>query len=485
MTENTKIKRRTPSLYFGLIMSILFGIVVATAVYLFLRVGSNFLIDRYYVTSEKRQERRDDYLGKFQEWATENDMSSDDTEMLAKWANEHPYVYMLIYKDDQLFFSSDMKDEETDATEPSPDEVEDGTDSQEKPTLQPWLEFLGFSSLVEYEENKEKLIAEAEANGHKVITLSDGDVFAAVTEFTHELYYDVVNVAAFVAAALALMAVLIAYMRSIISKIKRLETDVTIVSHYDMNHKIVGEGEDEIGRLSQNVETMRNFLIENIKREREAMSANTELVASVSHDLRTPLTVLLGYIDMMKSRVGDDEVMKNYIAASENTAMRLKSLSDGMFKYALAFGNTEELVELEEYDAPTLLEQLFSEHILLLREEGFSVEVSVSDTPLSSGERMYTDAQCLMRIVDNIFSNIRKYADSASPVFAVAERSGETLSVSFVNTVARVPNVAESNGIGLKTCTRLAKLVGAHFSAKKDKDTFEARLDVKIKGAKK
>ena len=463
----------------------IFGIIAATLSYLFLRVGSNFLIDRYYVTYENQSSRRAGYLESFQRWAAENKMSSEDTEMLAEWAKEHPYVYMLIYKDDQLFFSSDMSEGGEDGSDGSADSDSADKDSPIN-TIAPLLGYLGFSSIDEFKESREELIKEAEDNGFYRIELTDGEVFAAVTEFTEELYYDVINVAAFVMASLVLMAVLVAYMRRIISKIKRLETDVTIVSHYDMNHKIVCEGEDELGRLSKNVENMRNSLIENIKRERDAMSANTDLVTSVSHDLRTPLTVLLGYIDMMKLRVADDdEVMKNYILASENTAMRLKSLSDGMFRYALAFGNNEERVELEDYDAPTLLEQLFSEHILLLREEGFSVVDLMFDKIVSYGEILRTDAQCLMRMIDNIFSNVRKYADAEKPVTVLLKRDGDTLKITVRNVIAKVPNVAESNGIGLKTCARLAELVGARFNTEKHGDFFEATLKLKISEAKK
>ena len=482
--ERTK-RPRVTSLYLGLILSIIFGILVATALYLSLRVGTNFLIERYYVTDEKKSERRESYLENFQKWADEHEMSSEDTALLAKWASEHPYVYLLIYKQDQLFFTSDMKDESTESGSQIPEGGEEGGQVQEKPGIQAWLEYLGFSSMDEFRNNREELIAEAEANGQKVIQLSDGAVRAAVTEFTEELYYDVTNVASFIMAALALMAVLIAYMRRVILKIKRLENDVTIVAHHDMNHKIVCDGEDELARLSHNVETMRNSLIENIKREREAVSANTELVTSVSHDLRTPLTVLLGYIDMMKSRVGDDEVMKNYIAASENTAMRLKNLSDGMFRYALAFGNNEEKVEREEYDARMLLEQLFSEHVLLLREEGFSLDIDAPDTIIADGEILYTDAQCLMRIVDNVFSNVRKYADPSRPVKLEARRDGSGVCISVKNTIAKVPNVAESNGIGLKTCTRLAELVSAEFVVQKRQASFEVLVKLKLFESKK
>jgi signal transduction histidine kinase len=173
-------------------------------------------------------------------------------------------------------------------------------------------------------------------------------------------------------AFLVLTTTLITYLRQVIGRIKRLESDVTVVSYVNMNHRVECEGEDEIARLSKNVETMRHSLIESIKKEKDAREANTELVTSMSHDIRTPLTVLMGYLEMMRERVGDDEVMRGYVQASEKTATRLKELSDDMFKYALAFGDTGKGVVLEEYEAQTLILQLLSEHLVLLAERGYT-----------------------------------------------------------------------------------------------------------------
>ena len=410
-------------------------------------------------------------------------MSSEDTDLLTEWAREHPYVYLLIYKDDQLFFTSDMKDDSEEGGGASPEAGDEGGQAQEKPQLHPWLEYLGFSSIDEFRENREELIDEAEKNGLYQIEMSDGTVLAAVTEFTQDLYYDITNIAAFLVAVLGLIAVLVIYMRRVISKIKRLEADVTIVSHYDMNHTILCEGEDELARLSKNVETMRNSLIENIKREREARSANSELITSVSHDIRTPLTVLLGYIDMMKGRVGEDEVMKSYIAASENTAMRLKNLSDGMFKYALAFGD-DETVSVEEYDARTILEQLFSEYVFLLEEEGYDVQISSPADVVSADDKICTDAQNLMRIIDNVFSNIRKYADKSAPVSISVTRDADAVRITITNKISKNPNTAESNGIGLKSATRLAERVAKDFSAKAKGERFAVTLALRISKSK-
>ena len=91
-------------------------------------------------------------------------------------------------------------------------------------------------------------------------------------------------------------------------------------------------------------------MLENLEKEHAALEANKELITAMSHDIRTPLTVLLGYIDIMKLNAPEGDDMRQYIEASERTALRLKKMSDDMFGYFLVYGGGIE-VEVEECDA--------------------------------------------------------------------------------------------------------------------------------------
>jgi signal transduction histidine kinase len=250
-----------------------------------------------------------------------------------------------------------------------------------------------------------------------------------------------------------------------------------------MNHKVVCEGEDEIARLSKNVETMRNSLIDSIKKERDAREANIELVTSMSHDIRTPLTVLIGYIEMMKDRVGDDEALATFVQSSEKTALRLKELSDDMFKYALAFADAGKGIVLEKYEAQTLLLQLLSEHLVLLSERGYTH--TLTEIPaFSDGDMLLTDPPNLMRIIDNIFSNIYKYADTTEPIFISVAREEKRVRVVFKNKIKKNTEGAESNGIGIKTCKRLAEFVLDGFEIENDGEYYKTTLLIKMDSEK-
>ena len=191
----------------------------------------------------------------------------------------------------------------------------------------------------------------------------------------------------------------------------------------------------------------------------------------------------MGYIEMMKEHGEHDELMTSYISATESTALRLKQLSDDMFRFSLAFGDAEKLVNLEEYDARTLFEQLFAEHFVLMREMGYDIRLERVGVELEEGSMMRTDAPNLMRIVDNVFSNLRKYADINKPIVFSYEVVGDRLIFQCKNAIRTDTESAESHGIGLKTCVRLGSLVAEKFEYKREGGEFISRLVVAIRGA--
>ena len=505
-------KKTRLSLYLGLIVNIVIGLAVAVAIYFSLTVATHYYINHDYLSKANQQKRRNDYLADLQGFVTSNKLTFEDTDRISEWARSHKYVYLLVQKDDMLLYPSDPDveddkkpeedvggegDEEENPGGESGESGEDegdedesgGADGEEENEDKnennggnggnnDLSDVIG--GLIETRPSREELIAEAQANGLHKIELADGTLMVALTEYTQTLYLEVSRLLTLFAAALALSIIIINYLRIIIKRIKRLENDVSIVSRENMNHEIVCRGRDEITSLSSNVEIMRNTMLENLKNEQEAREANNELITSISHDLRTPLTVLMGYVEMMKNHDGIDEEMQKYISATENTAQRLKQLSDDMLRYSLAFGDAKKSITLEEYDAQTLMGQLFSEHILLMEEQGYSFKISSSGHPLKENSTVHTDAQNLMRIVDNVFSNLHKYADKGEPIVLNYYNEDGIFAVEFKNKIRHDGEIPESNGIGLKTCVRLASLIAESFEYEKTEESFTCRLAIRV-----
>lgn len=447
-----RIRKWNGSLRNRLLLVLLFGTLLAGAVYLLTRTAINSYISNSYLAEENKQNREKEYLRELQDYIIEENLSSKDTKKLTSWVRRNRYVYLLVYKDDELFFSSD------DAETP-----EGGKGDP-----------LSGGITVDY-PTRDKLIENAKNNGLYPLTMSDGTLFASLADFTEYFYYDLSNLVSLLFAMLAIGFVMVLYFHRITRRITHLADDVTLVSGGDMHHVIRAEGGDEISALSRNVEQMRSSILENLEKERRAVDANVELITSMSHDIRTPLTVLLGYLDVMKMRTGD-ETMQSYLQASENTAMRLKDLSDDLFQYFLVFGKDNEL-NLQPYDAETLIGQLFSEHILLLQENGYTVRTEGAFTgPMT----ITVDAPKMMRIIDNLFSNFTKYAEKSEPILLKITPSETSIWLHFENKVIKTPTHAESNHIGLRTCKKIADAMHLAFSFEQRGDLYVTYLNIPV-----
>ncbi len=456
--QSSSLKHK--SLYFGLLYNIVRGLLFALVGWLVIMFVSYYFIVIHYNTPDRQAERHAEYIDDLQLFVDRNGIDEDGSGEIAQWVRDNPYVYLLIYY------------------EPDENATDNSSGANDKPR-----EFLG--SRIDESIDRSELVEAATARGYHKIDLVDGTyVTVAMVEYTENLYYTTFTLISIAVAILIFTMSLVRYIRVIIERIKRFESDVTIVSEIDMNYEIVSEGADEISTLSNKVELMRQRMLSHIKSEQEARETNAELLSSISHDIRTPLTVLMGYLEMMKEHGDHDELMSSYISATESTAVRLKQLSDDMFRFSLAFGDTEKSVKLEEYDARTLFEQLFAEHFLLMREMGYDIRLERVSEEIKEGSIMRTDAPNLMRIVDNVFSNIRKYADKDKPIVFSYEVAGDRLILQCRNTVCTDTEGTESTGIGLKTCVKLGSLIAEKFEYWREGDEFISRLTVAIREKK-
>ena len=508
---------------------LLFALGIALALFF----ATNFFTDRYiknkYLSEERRAQRAEEYVEDLQRFVTDRALSCDDTKEIAKWAQGQRYLYVLIYKDDQLLFESGQYEEENNSEDTEKEEMGEGSSGDSEEDEAPGDNIDGGADVggetgdgdgtensgdtsndtdtpdtngsdssskgedANKDDNKypssgitvktptrEELIAEAVAGGSYPIVASDGVLLASMVDYTEYLFYDVSNIVSIVLAFIGFLLVMWFYFFDITKRITRLGKEVTAVADGDMNRTITADGEDEITRLCTDVEYMRSSMLENIEKERAALEANRELITAMSHDIRTPLTVLLGYIDIMKLNAPDGD-MQQYIEASERTALRLKKMSDDMFSYFLAYGGNIE-ISIQECDARTLIDQMLSGYVFLLREQGYSIDFNFEgeENVFLSDVIVVTDPPQLMRIVENIFSNIMKYADKDRPVSVFVGAETDEMTIRVSNYVKPNPDEAQKNGVGLRSCMKLANAMDVRFSSEEENGVFTSLMYVPI-----
>ena len=156
-------------------------------------------------------------------------------------------------------------------------------------------------------------------------------------------------------------------------------------------------------------------------------------------------------------------------------------MSDDMFGYFLVYGGGIE-VEVQECEAKTLIDQMLSGHVFLLREQGYDIDFNFEreENDFLENVTVVTDPPQLMRIVENLFSNVMKYADKKKTVSVIIGVETDEMTIKVSNYVASNPDMAQKNGIGLRSCMKLANAMDIRFSSEEKDGVFTSLMCVPI-----
>lgn len=424
------------SLRIKMLVSMVTGIALALVILFLFSLLSDLWMNRSYMSEKSVEGRRLYYFEKLQEYVTENQLASTDTARMTEWVEDNRWVSLTLYKDSKLLFEY----------EPDAEDAQDDV-----------------------------LLPDAE-EGTYSLRMRDGILLATVAEYSHYYIRMTLRLTGGLAAGLAFCLVLLYVFRHTTHRIMALADGVARIGEGDLMLTVGDEEGDEISALGTTVNQMRDAIVEKMEKEQAAWQANTDLITTMSHDVRTPLTVLMGYLDLIKAET-DPEKTKEYADACQRTALRLKHLSDDLFRSFLVIRQTEEPASMQGYDVSILFEQILAERSILLSEDGFTVE-SHADVP--PGTRIVADTDMLLRIIDNLSSNIRKYADPAAPVEIQLTAEESYCALTVTNREKKMlPHQKESTGIGFRSCAKLAAAMDGTFTWGRKKDRFYARLMLK------
>ena len=303
------------------------------------------------------------------------------------------------------------------------------------------------------------------------VQFADGAYRVALCDYSESRLFGYAQIGALVLAFVAYSCIAFGFTRRLARRVTRLPEAVSAAGA--LNQTIPVTGTDELARLAQNVNTMRETIVERTRNEQTALQANSDLITAMSHDIRNPLTSLIGYLDLLEMQQAQlPEDLRSYVLASRDKAYQLKDLTGEMFRYFLVFSRGEQETHPEPYDAQILCAQLLGECAAELRSRGFDVNLMPLTTPCT----VTTDVQMLKRVTDNLLSNIEKYADPAARLTILAEREGGRLHVCFANRARHELARVESNHIGLRTCEAILQLLGGQFFTHRTGDDFSAEF---------
>ena len=243
------------------------------------------------------------------------------------------------------------------------------------------------------------------------------------------------------------------------------------MSQGDLNHPILINSNDEIGELSEQINNLRLILKDNFATEEANRKANYELVTALSHDIRTPLTSLMGYLDIIRlKKYRNDEQYNLYLNNSIDKVNQINELANKMFEYFLVFSKEQD-TELTKMSLGVIYEYMI-ENIDVLNEHGFIIEKSLE--PRDAFIR--GNINLIKRIINNIFSNLLKYANINQPVYIKMTTDENNLKLVFKNQKKNTTNYIESNQIGLRSVQQMLKIHDGSFMVVDDENTFNVTI---------
>ena len=241
-------------------------------------------------------------------------------------------------------------------------------------------------------------------------------------------------------------------------------------------------------RYGQELNDVQSGLEQAVQEQMKAEHLKTELITNVSHDIKTPLTSIVNYVDLLKKEDMPSPAAREYIAVLDRQSHRLKKLTEDLVEASKASSGALS-VELQPTDVNVLLSQIEGEY----QERLAACHLTLVTQPPAPGTMIQADSRLLSRVMDNLVSNVCKYALENTRVYVTAAvRDGQAV-ISFKNVSRDELNISpdelmerfvrgdasrhsEGSGLGLSIARSLVQLQGGTFALSIDADLFRADI---------
>ncbi|KRM76861.1 sensor histidine kinase [Secundilactobacillus collinoides] len=207
--------------------------------------------------------------------------------------------------------------------------------------------------------------------------------------------------------------------------------------HFD--HRIPFTLKGDTQRVVTSVNALVDSVISSIEDERRIEKSKDELITNVSHDLRTPLTSIIGYLGLIEDHQyhSEDDILK-YTHTAFSKAKQMKSLVEDLFEYT-KMRQTDTPMNISKIDINQMLEQLAASFELEAEDKGIKVSVDIDDKPL----QIEADAEKLGRVFNNLITNALKYGDGGHNIILRSKPVSEReIQVSVENDGSPIPEAS-------------------------------------------
>ncbi len=443
MSLNKSKRKKTHQSILTQFFALLVGLgILCGGLFVVLNATVESVLENYLLSSDFLDTVIEERVNDLQDYVTENQVSATDSQALSQWMRGKPLTLMEIYRSNVLVYSSyasySLAVEGDDFTWTA-------TEGEETPTYD-WISYYS----VEF------------SDGWGDVVLYSNDLYRYST------YATIAEV--ILCAALFLTGFLIAFQRTV-SYMRQISLEIQAMEGGDLNQPVTVRGDNDLTALAESLDAMRLAFRAQRERESSTYAANQALISQMSHDLRTPLTTLLIYTEILRyGKYQGEDQLRGYLDKIDEKAQQIKQLAENLLEYSLA--SQKRAVEMEPpAPAAEIFRPLLQETATFLEQYGYAFHWD-----LDFGEgRVAVHTPYLRRILDNLSSNILKYASLQEPISIQAREQEGVLALSFCNGLKDRDEPA-GTCVGLSSVEAMMEKMGGSSHAEQTGAAFQITL---------
>jgi signal transduction histidine kinase len=276
-----------------------------------------------------------------------------------------------------------------------------------------------------------------------------------------------------------------------IVSINRIIQGTDEITGGNLNYLIDGVYDENLSKLAMNINNMKNSVKRSVESQVKSERLKTELITNVSHDLRTPLTSIINYIDLLKKGGLSAEEISNYIEVLEGKSQRLKVLIEDLFEASKISSGAVEL-NIEKVDIVSLLRQSLGEYDEKISSSSLSFKLNIPAHEVL----LELDGRRTWRVFENLISNAVKYSQPNTRVYIDLKEESDKVFVVMKNVSSYEMDFdveeifdrfkrgdkersTEGSGLGLAIAKSIVELQGGNMYIAIDGDLFKVTVEFK------
>ena len=222
-------------------------------------------------------------------------------------------------------------------------------------------------------------------------------------------------------------------------EMKHVVSELNYIAEGNFEHRIPSSTDSDLQEFIDSIHILVDSTVEAMEEERRIEQTKDELITNVSHDIRTPLTSIIGYLGLVtEKRYQSFDEANNYVETAYQKAQQMRVLVDDLFEYT-SVHQADASLNIIQFNMVQLLEQLAIDFMIEAEAKGMEIQIRSSKDKLM----MYGDSEKLVRVFSNLISNALKYAvDGSQIIIDVKETEENMLEIIVRNDGEKIPDEA-------------------------------------------